>query len=143
MKRIYVDERTEQINGLVSFFCLMLTQIALVCVIVYKRYFLGLPQEAYAELSWIAGLSMGGYWAIRLYLSGILPIVRFRRMLAVYIVLVAVISIPTYLIHGWPATGRWYEVLYPFIGVAVILGFYSLVARLGKRRLEQIGAQKD
>ena len=79
MKHIFVDERTEHINGLVSFFCLMLTQIALVGVIVYKRYFLGLPQEAYAEISWIAGLSMGGYWAIRLYLSGILPVISFRE----------------------------------------------------------------
>jgi hypothetical protein len=116
----------------------MLTQIALVGVIVYKRYFLGLPQEAYAEISWIAGLSMGGYWAIRLYLSGILPVISFKKILAIYIVLVAVIFIPTYFLHGWPTTERWYEVLYPFIGVAVALGFYSLVAYLGKHRIEQI-----
>jgi hypothetical protein len=141
MNRIFVDERTEHINGLVSFFCLMLTQIALVSVVVYKRYFLELPPEAYAEISWIAGLSMAGYWAIRLYLSGILPVISFKKMLAIYIVLVAVIFIPTYFIHGWPVKERWYEVLYPFIGVAVILGFYSLVAYLGKHRLEQISAQ--
>ncbi len=141
MKHILVDERTEQINGLVSFFCLMLTQIALVGVIVYKRYFLGLPQEAYAEISWIAGLSMGGYWAIRLYLSGILPVISYRKMLVIYILLVAFISVPTYFIHGWPMAERWYEVLYPLIGVAVALGFYALVAYLGKRRLEQMAAQ--
>jgi len=141
MKHIFVDERTEQINGLVSFLCLLLTQLALVGVVVYKRYFLGLPQAAYAEISWIAGLSMGGYWAIRLYLSGILPVIRFKKMLMIYILLVAFIFIPTYLIHGWPEADRWYEVLYPFGGVAVILGFYSLVAYLGKRRLEQMAAQ--
>ena len=141
MKRRFLDERTEHINGLVSFFCLMLTQLALVGVMVYKRYILGLPPEAYDEITWIAGLSMAGYWAIRLYLSGILPVISFKKMLAIYIVLVAVISIPTYFIHGWPATERWYEVLYPFIGVAVVLGFYSLVAYLGKRRLEQMVAQ--
>jgi len=38
---------------------------------------------------------------------------------------------------------HWYEVLYPFVGVAVFLGFYSLVAYLGNRRIEQISAQKD
>ncbi len=141
MKHIFVDERTEQINGLVSFLCLLLTQLALVGVVVYKRYFLGLPQAAYAEISWIAGLSMGGYWAIRLYLSGILPVIRFKKMLMIYILLVAFIFIPTYLIHGWPEADRWYEVLYPFGGVAVVLGFYSLVAYLGKRRLEQMAAQ--
>lgn len=141
MKRVFVDERTEHINGLVSFSCLMLTQLALVGVMVYKRYFLGLPPEAYAEITWIAGLSMGGYWALRLYLSGILPVISFKKILAIYVVLVAVIFIPTYFIHGWPAADRWYEVLYPFIGVAAALGFYSLVAYLGKRRLEQMVAQ--
>ena len=138
MKRVFVDERTGRINGLVSFVCLIVTQLALVGVVVCKRYFLGLTPEAYAEISWIAGLSIGGYWAIRLYLSGILPVISFRKMLAIYVILVAVIFVPTYLIHGWPAKDRWYEVFYPFIGVAVILGFYSLVAYLGKRRLEKV-----
>ena len=114
---------------------------ALVGAMVYKRYFLGLPEEAYAEITWIACLSMAGYWTIRLYLSGILPVISFKKMLAIYIVLVAAISIPTYFIRGLPLKERWYEVLYPFIGVAVILGFYSLVAYLGKRRLEKITAQ--
>jgi hypothetical protein len=141
MKHIFMDERTEHINGLVSFVCLMLTQLALVGVIVSKRYFLGLPQEAYAEISWIAGLSMGGYWAIRLYLSGILPVISFKKILVIYFLLVAFISIPTYFIHGWPAAGDWYEVLYPLLGVAVLLGFYSLMAYLGKRRLEKIASQ--
>jgi hypothetical protein len=140
MKRIFVDERTEHINGLVSFICLMLTQLSLVGVMFYKRYILGLSPEAYAEITWIAVLSMGSYWVIRLYLSGILPVISFKKMIAIYIVLVAVIFIPTYFIHGWPAKERWYEVLYPFIGVAVILGFYALVAYLGKRRLEQMAA---
>jgi ABC-type transport system involved in cytochrome c biogenesis permease subunit len=141
MKRTFVDERTEHINGLVSFFCLMLTQLALVGVLLYKRYFLGLPPEAYAEIAWIAVLSMAVYWAVRLYLSGILPVISFKKMLVVYIVLVAAIFIPTYFIHGWPVKEHWYEVLYPFLGVAVILGFYSLVAYLGKRRLEKLVEQ--
>ncbi len=138
MKHLFGDERTEQINGLVSFLCLMLTHLGLVSVIVYKRYFLGLPQDAYAEISWIAGLSMASYWAIRLYLSGILPVVPFTRMLLIYLLLVMAISVPTYFIHGWPSAERWYEVLFPFIGVAVTLSFYSLVAYLGKRRIERI-----
>lgn len=137
MKNLVMDERVERINGLVSFYCLMLTQIALVGVIVYKRYFLGLPQEEYNELSWIALLSMGGYWAARLYFNGVLPVLSLKKMALIYVALVAAISIPAALIAGWPAPERWYEVLYPFIGVAVALGFYSLVAYLGKRGLEK------
>ena len=142
MKRILVDERTEHINGLVSFFCLLLTQFALVAVIVYKRYFMGLPQESVTGISWIAGLSMGGYWAVRLYLSGILPVISFKKMLLIYILLVTSISAPTYLIHGWPEADRWYEVLFPFLGVAVVLVIYSLIAYFGKRRIDQIGLQE-
>lgn len=138
MKTLYVDERTEHINGLVSFFCLMLTQFALVGVMVYKRYFLGLPQKEYAEITWIACLSMGGYWAIRLFLSGILPVISFKKMLWIYFALVAVISIPTYFIHGLPPSERWYEVLYPFIGVGVGMCLYYLIAYIGKRRFERM-----
>jgi hypothetical protein len=136
MKRM-MDERTEGINGLVSFYVLMLTHLALAMVIVYKAYVLKLPEDTYAELSVILGLSMGGYWALRLYFSGILPVISFKKLLVIYCVLVAMIWIPTYLIVGWPDPSQWYQVLYPFVGVAVMLGFYSLVAYLGKRRLEK------
>jgi len=132
-----MDERTEKINGLVSFYVLMLTHLALALVIVYKAYVLKLPEETYAELSVIMGLSMGGYWALRLYFSGILPVISIKKLLVIYFVGVAMIWIPTYLFEGWPAPSQWYQVLYPFIGVAVVLGFYSLVAYLGKRRLEK------
>jgi hypothetical protein len=132
-----MDERTEQINGLVSFYVLMLTHLALAVVIVYKAYVLKLPEESYADLSVIMGLSMGGYWALRLYFGGILPVIPFKKLLVIYCVLVAMIWIPTYLLVGWPDPSQWYQVLYPLIGVAVVLGFYSLVAYLGKRRLEK------
>ncbi len=141
MKRTFIDERTEHINGLVSFYCLLVTQLALVGVMVYKRYVLGLPPQAYAEIIWISVLSMASYWAIRLYLSGILPVISFGKMLVIYLIAVTAIFIPTYFIHGWPEKARWYEVLYPFIGVAVVLGFYSLVAYLGKRRLEKMAGE--
>jgi hypothetical protein len=136
MKRMFLDERTERINGRVSFIVLMLTHLALAGLVVYRRYFLGLPETEVVELNWILGLSMGGYWALRLYFSGILPVVSFRKMLTIYLAAVALIFIPTLLIVGLPAPDRWYEMLYPFIGVALVLGFYSLVAWLGKRRLD-------
>jgi peptidoglycan/LPS O-acetylase OafA/YrhL len=141
MKRILVDERTEHVNGMVSFLCLMLTQLALVGVILVKRYFLGQPPEAYAEITWIAFLSMGSYWAIRLYLSGILPVISLKAMLLIYVIAVLAISVPTYFIHGWPAPERWFEVLYPVIGVAVIMLTYWLIAYFGKKHLEKFNKE--
>jgi hypothetical protein len=137
MVATYIDERTEQINGQVSFLFLMLTHLALGGIIFYKRYILGLPMVEYVELNWVLGLSLGGYWAFRLFTSGILPVVSFKKMSVIYLIAVAFIGIPTFLLHGWPEPERWYEVLYPFIGVAVLMGFYSLVAYFGKQRLEK------
>ncbi len=137
MKTRMIDERIERMNGQVSFYFLMLTQIGLAGILCYKRYIQGLPTSETISLAWLLGLSIGGYWAFRLYLSGILPLLSFRKLLVIYLIAVALIAIPTYFIRGLPEPERWYEVLYPFIGVAVVLGFYALVSYFGKRRLEK------
>jgi len=138
MSARYNDERTDLLNGRISFLFLMLTQLTIGGIIVYKRYILGLPASEYAELSWLLGLSIAGYWAARLYFSGSLPLIPLRKLALIYIGLVAAISIPTYLIHGWPQPEKWYEVLYPFAGSAAALGLYTLAAYSGKRRLEKM-----
>lgn len=137
MKTQMMDERTERINGQVSFYFLLLTQVGLGGILYYKRYVQGLPTSETMALAWLLGLSAGGYWAFRLYLSGILPVLSFKKLLVIYLVAVALISVPTYFIHGLPEPERWYEVLFPFIGVAVVVGFYFLVSYFGKRRLEK------
>lgn len=132
-----IDERIERINGQVSFYFLLLTQIGLAVLLCYKRYVQGLPTSETNPLAWLLGLSTGGYWALRLFLSGVLPVLSFKKMLVIYLIAVALIAIPTCLIHGLPGPERWYEMLFPFIGVAVVLGFYTLVSYFGKRRLEK------
>jgi hypothetical protein len=137
MKSLFqMDERTERLNGQISFYILMLTQAALALLIAYKRYIQGLGTSYYSGFSFIVLLSMLSYWAARLYLSGILPVIPLRRMVFLYFCLVLLIEIPAFLIAGVPGPGHWFEILYPFIGVAVILGFYTVVAYLGKRRLQ-------
>ena len=138
MRNIFtLDERSERLNGQISFYILMLTQAALALLIAYKRYILGLDTAYYENFSAVLLISMLSYWAFRVYLSGILPVISFRKLALLYIVLVILIWIPTYLIVGIPEPEQWYQVLYPFIGVAVVLGFYTLVAYLGKRRLQK------
>lgn len=137
MKPRMIDERTERINGQISFYCLIATQLGLAGILFYKRYIQGLPTNETISLAWLLGLSLGGYWTLRLYLNGILPVLSFKKLLVIYLFAVAFISLPTYLIHGLPEPRRWYEVLFPFIGVAVALAFYSLVSYFGKRRLEK------
>ena len=74
MKTRTVDERIERMNGQVSFYFLMLTQIGLAGILCFKRYIQGLPTSETISLAWLLGVSIGGYWALRLYLSGILAI---------------------------------------------------------------------
>ena len=133
-----MDERTERLNGQISFYILMLTQAAFALLIAYKRYIQELEPSYYSGFSFLVLLSMLSYWAARLYLSGILPVFSFRKLALLYIILVLLIEIPAFLISGMPEPGRWFEVLYPFIGVALVLAFYALVAYSGKRRIEKL-----
>ncbi len=137
MKTSMIDERVERINGQVSFYILVLTQIGLAGILCYKRYIQGLPMSESVSLAWLLGFSICGYWGLRLYLSGALPVLSFKKLLLIYLIAVALIAIPTYLIRGLPEPQLWYEVLYPFIGVAVVLGIYYLVSYFGKRRLDK------
>jgi magnesium-transporting ATPase (P-type) len=137
MKSRVVDERIERVNGQISFIFLLLTQAGLGAVLFYKRYIVGLPSSETNWITWLLGFSLVGYWMLRLYLGGILPVVSFRKLLLIYIIAVAVISILTYLIHGFPESERWYELLFPFIGVGVFMGLYYLVSYFGKKRLEK------
>ena len=133
-----LDERTERLNGQISFYILMLTQAAIALLIAYKRYIQGLEPSYYSGFSFLVLLSMLGYWAARLYLSGILPVISPRKLSLLYIVLVLLIEIPAFLISGMPVPERWYEVLYPFVGADLVLAFYALVAYFGKRRIEKL-----
>jgi len=98
MKGFYqLDERSERINGQISFYILMLTQAALALLIAYKRYIQGLDTSYYDGFNAILLLSMLSYWAARLYISGILPVISFRKLALLYIALVMAIEIPAFL----------------------------------------------
>jgi len=53
-----LDERSERINGQISFYILMLTQAALALLIAYKRYIQGVDIAYYESFSNILLLSM-------------------------------------------------------------------------------------
>jgi len=133
-----MDERGERLNGQVSFCILMLTQAALALLIAYQRYVQGLDTSYYQGFNIILATSMLSYWAARLYLSGILPVISLRTMLGIYVLLVATISIPSAIIHGLPTLQNWQNTLLPAAaGPAAIIALYWIIAYLGKRRLDR------
>jgi hypothetical protein len=59
-------------------------------------------------------------------------------MLLGYVALTAIIIGGCLLIYGIPAMSNWQNTWLPaLLGPAILIGGYSLVARLGKRRLEK------
>lgn len=131
----WMDERAEHINGRISFFVLMLTHAGVALLIAYKRYIQGLDTAYYNGFNVILLMSILGYWGLRLYFSGILPVISIRRLALIYVGVVLLIEILAFLIAGRPTP--WYEALYPVLGVAAVMALYALIAYMGKRRLQK------
>jgi hypothetical protein len=138
MMKQAIDERTELINGKVSAVVLLSTQVALALAIFYKRYIQHLDTSYTGAFSTILIVSMGIYWGFRLYLSGALPVLPLRVYIAKYFAIVAVIVIPSGIIHGWPTAQNWTNTILPAATVPAIVVFLIwLIAFLGKRRIEK------
>ena len=127
------DERTQQINGQVSFYTLMLTHIGLGIALVYKAYILDLPGSETRDISIILLLSTYGYWAARIYLQGDQPVLSWKRILTVYALITAAFTAVMFVWHGVPHISEWRTTWLPgLLGPAVIVGAYWLATWLGK-----------
>jgi hypothetical protein len=134
-----MDERAEQLNGRISFFILMLTQAGLSLLIVYRRYVLNSDPASYSGFTSLLLVSVMSYWVFRLYLSGILPVISWKRMLLIYLAAVSIISVPSAIMHGLPTAENWQNTILPAaLGPALVLALYWLIAYLGKRRLDKV-----
>jgi hypothetical protein len=143
-KWIQIDERSQQVGGRISFLFLTLTQIGLLVLIFYQRYLLIRPPSYYNDLALVAGFSLLGYWAFSLFFGGFLPLIRPIMLLVSYLILAAGIGIPYTIIRGIPAAGELQARLLVILGApAVLIGFYALVAYLGKTRLDRLSSIPD
>ncbi len=137
-KQPILDERTQRLNGQISFYVLMLTHLVLGSTIFYLRYIRNLDVEYYQTFSFILLGSILAYWAARLYTAGILPVISWGALLGIYVALVLVIAIPSALIHGLPTTQNWTTTILPaLLGPAIVVVAYWLIAYFGKRRLDK------
>ena len=146
MKRWFqIDERGERVNERVSTLLLGLTQLALVVALVAQRYGKGLASDYYQDVGIILILSVLGYWGARSYFGGLLPVVSWRPLLLVYLMLVVSIGVPHTLLRGWPGPGEWWGRLLAILGgPALLVAAYGLLAHLGNKRIEgQINGEVD
>ena len=61
------DERTDRLSGKIATVFLGLTQVGLLAIILYRRYYLGQAEDAYSDVRVVLAFSVFGYIAARLY----------------------------------------------------------------------------
>jgi hypothetical protein len=133
-----VDERTQNINGQVSFYTLMLTHIGLGIALVYKAYILNLPSAETRDISIILLLSTYGYWAMRIYLQGDQPVLSWKRILTIYALIAVAFNAVLMIWFGVPQLSEWKTTWLPgLLGPAFFVGAYWLMTWLGRRRVAQ------
>jgi len=129
------DERTDVLSGRIATIFLGLTQVALLLAILYRRYVLGQPEQYYMDTRLILMLSVFGYIAARLYFGALLPQIRLRTLLMIYLVFVALLFVVLSLWLGPPTLDNWQNTILPVVlGPAILLGGFWLFAWLGHRR---------
>jgi hypothetical protein len=132
------DERSHAVNGMVAQVFLGLTQIFLAAIVFYRLYVVGQPDSEISDLRLLLAFSIFGYIAARLYFGGILPELAVKPALVAYVGLAGLITVVCLLIYGWPAPEDWTVTWLPaFLGPAILIGLYALVAYLGRRRVER------
>ena len=138
MKQTLFDERTLQIHARISQITLMLTQLGLLAIILFRVYYLQQPDNANNDLRILLGLSIFGTMFATLFYGGMLPKVRFRTIVYIYLGFVAFLFIVLSLWLGLPDLSDWQNNILPVVvGPAILLGAYLFFAWLGGERIER------
>ena len=104
----------------------------------YRLYILGQPDGELRDLQLVLAFSIFGYMGTQRYLGGVLPVLNLKGALIVYGILVTLVAGISLLSYGFPPLSDWSNTWLPaFLGPAIMVGLYSLLAWLGKRRLER------
>jgi len=132
------DERTQLMTGKIAVITLILTQLGLFGVILYRIYALGQSNAQISDLRLLLFLSVLGYFALRLYFTSSFPVPSLKAALGAYLLLCLIIFIGLRIWLGPLDSTEWYNTILPVVlGPVLIIGLYSLFAFLGKKRLEK------
>jgi purine-cytosine permease-like protein len=133
-----IDERSRAATGHAAAIWLGVTQVLLAGVVFYRLYVLGQPDEEIRDFQAVLGISLFGFIALQLFLGGIMPVLKWRGMLAAYVLLAGSITVVCLLIYGWPEAQDWTNTWLPaLLGPAILVLAYGAIARLGQWRIER------
>lgn len=132
------DERTEMVAGRSAMIALGLTQVALGVVLMVRLYVLDQPDAEVRDIQLVLLGSIVGYFGLRSFLGGIMPVPTPKQALAAYVGMFVFLFVVLSLWLGLPSPDEWSTTILPtLVGPAIIVGGYWLVAALGKWRVER------
>jgi hypothetical protein len=136
--KMNIDERTRSNTRYAAAIWLGVTQVLLASVIFYRLYALGQPDGEIRDFQAVLAISIFGYLALQLYFGGVMPIPTWRGAVAAYVLLTFVIVIGCLIVYGVPSAQDWASTWLPaFLGPALLVCGYFVVARLGQWRIER------
>ena len=132
------DERSQQVAGQSAMIMLGLTQTALGVILLIRLYVLDQPDSELRDIQWVLLGSIVGYFVLRSFLGGIMPVPTMKQAILAYVGLVVFLFVVLSLWLGLPDLSEWTNNVLPAIlGPAIIVGGYWLIAALGKRRVDR------
>ena len=138
MKPTLFDERTLNINARVSQITLVLTQVGLLGIILFRSYYLDQPNSANNDLRILLALSVFGTMFTTLIFGGMLPKIKFRTLALIYVGFVVLLAAILTFWLGLPDLADWQNNILPVVlGPAILLGAYWFFAWLGAKRIEK------
>ncbi len=138
-KKHKIDERVRSSVGQAAAVWLGTTQILLAGVIFFRLYVSGQPDQEIRDFQAVLAVSLFGHMALQLFLGGILPVPTKKGLIVSYLVIAGLITGVCLLVYGVPALGEWRNPWLPALsGPALLVGFYWLLAWLGRWRVERL-----
>ncbi|MCA9931556.1 MAG: hypothetical protein KC419_23885 [Anaerolineales bacterium] len=132
------DERSQMVAGQSAMIALGLTQTALGVVLLVRLYVLDQPDAELRDIQMVLLGSIVGYFALRSFLGGIMPVPTWKQALLAYVGMFVFLFVVLSLWFGLPQLQDWSTTILPtLVGPAIIVGGYWLIAALGKQRVEQ------
>lgn len=132
------DERSQQVAGQSAMIMLGLTQTALGVILLIRLYAFDQPDAELRDIQWVLLGSIVGYFALRSFLGGIMPVPTMKQAIMAYVGIVVFLFVVLSLWLGLPDLSDWTNNVLPAIlGPAIVVGGYWLIAALGKRRVER------
>jgi hypothetical protein len=133
-----VDERTQQVAGQSAMIMLGLTQVALGAIILIRLYVRDQPDAELRDVQIVLLGSIVGYFILRSFLGGIMPVPTLRQAVTAYVLMVGGLFVVLSLWLGLPDLSAWTTNVLPVVlGPALIVAGYWIIAALGRWRIER------